>query len=67
MSNRYMMTAADVAEEIGVSKGKAYKLIKDLNAELSSKGLDGDMSFLQVCSMQKIESVHRVYEGKENL
>ena len=38
MSNRYMMTVADVAEEIGVSKGKAYKLIKDLNAELSSKG-----------------------------
>ncbi len=34
----YMMTADDIAEETGISKGKAYKLIKDLNAELASKG-----------------------------
>lgn len=34
----YMMTADDIAEEAGISKGKAYKLIKDLNAELASKG-----------------------------
>ncbi len=35
---KYMMTADDIAEEAGVSKGKAYKLIKDLNQELAAKG-----------------------------
>lgn len=38
MKENYMMTADDVADELGISKGKAYKLIRDLNAELSEKG-----------------------------
>ena len=32
-----MMTAEDVAKELGVSKGHAYKLIRELNEELQSK------------------------------
>lgn len=38
MNQNYMMTADEVALELGVSKGKAYKLIKDLNAELLDMG-----------------------------
>ena len=34
----YLLTAEDVAETLGVSKGHAYKLIRELNAELQSKG-----------------------------
>ncbi len=34
---KYLM-AADVSEELGVSKGKAYEIIKKLNEELSEKG-----------------------------
>lgn len=34
----YMMTADDVAQELGVSKGHAYKLIRTLNAELVKSG-----------------------------
>ena len=33
-----MMTAEDVSKELGVSKGHAYKLIRELNEELQSKG-----------------------------
>ena len=33
-----MMSADDIAEELGVSKGKAYKLIRDLNQELVKNG-----------------------------
>ena len=36
--NKYMMTAEDIAEEVGVSKGKAYQLIRKMNEELSEKG-----------------------------
>lgn len=32
------VVAAEVAEELGVSKGKAYAIIKQLNEELSEKG-----------------------------
>jgi sugar-specific transcriptional regulator TrmB len=32
------MSADDIAEELGVSKGKAYKLIRDLNQELVKNG-----------------------------
>lgn len=34
----YLLTAEDAAETLGVSKGHAYKLIRELNAELQSKG-----------------------------
>lgn len=33
-----MMTAEDVAKELGVSKGHAYKLIRELNEELKKAG-----------------------------
>lgn len=34
----YLLTAGEVAEALGVSKGHAYKLIRELNEELQSKG-----------------------------
>ncbi len=34
----YLLTAGEVAETLGVSKGHAYKLIRELNEELQSKG-----------------------------
>jgi len=38
MQKNYMMNANDVANEIGVSKGHAYKLIRQLNGELEASG-----------------------------
>ncbi len=38
MKETYMMTADEIADELGVSKGKAYKVIRDLNAELEQMG-----------------------------
>lgn len=34
----YLLTAREVTETLGVSKGHAYKLIRELNEELQSKG-----------------------------
>ena len=34
----YLMTANDVANELDVSKGHAYKVIRTLNEELREKG-----------------------------
>ncbi|MEE1007546.1 MAG: DNA-binding protein [Agathobacter sp.] len=38
MKKNYMMSAEDVANELGVSKGHAYKLIRQLNEELEASG-----------------------------
>lgn len=38
MSNKYLMRAEEVAEELGVSKAYAYKLMQRLNKELAEKG-----------------------------
>ncbi len=38
MQKNYMMSANDVADELGVSKGHAYKLIRQLNEELETSG-----------------------------
>lgn len=38
MNLNYMMTANDVAKELGVSKGHAYKMIRQLNDELHNSG-----------------------------
>lgn len=38
MKTNYMMCAQDVANEIGVSKAHAYKLIRQLNEELEASG-----------------------------
>ena len=36
------MTAEDVTKELGVSKGHAYKLIRELNGELKKSWLSCD-------------------------
>jgi hypothetical protein len=36
--NNYMMYAEDVSFELGISKGYAYKIIKELNKELKHEG-----------------------------
>ena len=38
MKKNYMMNANDVAKELGVSKGHAYKMIRKLNEELEAVG-----------------------------
>lgn len=34
----YMMTVEDVAQELGVSKQKGYRIIRQLNEELAAAG-----------------------------
>ena len=38
MSKELFMKADEVAKELGISKSRAYKLIRDLNDELEAKG-----------------------------
>ena len=38
MKTNYMMGAEDVANELGISKGHAYKVIRQLNEELEKSG-----------------------------
>lgn len=38
MKQEYWMKAEEIATEMGVSKGHAYKLIRELNAELKQSG-----------------------------
>lgn len=38
MSEKIYMRAEEVAEELGVSQAFAYRVIKQLNSELESKG-----------------------------
>ncbi len=38
MNKNYMMTAQDVVDMLGVSKGHAYKIIRQLNRELEDSG-----------------------------
>ena len=38
MNAKDMMNANDIAKELGVSKGHAYKLIRKLNEELEASG-----------------------------
>jgi len=38
MSERNFMTADDVAAELNISQSLAYKIIRELNAELRQKG-----------------------------
>ncbi len=38
MNNNYMVTAQDVVDMLGVSKGYAYKIIRQLNKELEYSG-----------------------------
>ncbi len=38
MSNQIFISVADVAQELGVSKSYAYKIVRELNTELRSNG-----------------------------
>ena len=38
MATNYMMTADEVAAELGISKGHAYKMIRQMNKELEKSG-----------------------------
>ena len=38
MRSDYRMTANDVAQALGISKGHAYKIVRELNDELEAKG-----------------------------
>lgn len=38
MQDRLYFTAQEVQEMLGVSRAKAYKIVKELNDELASKG-----------------------------
>jgi ribosomal protein S25 len=38
MSNQTFMSVADVAKELGVSKSYAYRIVRELNEELRSRG-----------------------------
>ena len=38
MDKNYMVTAQDVVDMLGVSKGHAYKIIRQLNKELEDSG-----------------------------
>ena len=38
MNKNYMVTAQDVVDMLGVSKGHAYKIIRQLNKELEDNG-----------------------------
>ena len=38
MENKTFMNADDIAEEMGISKSSAYKILRQLNAELREQG-----------------------------
>ena len=38
MNNTLFVTAGDIAEELGISKPFAYKLVRQMNEELDAKG-----------------------------
>lgn len=38
MAKKFMMTATEVMEELGVSRAFAYKLMQKMNKELAEKG-----------------------------
>ena len=38
MNKNYMVTAQDVVDMLGISKGHAYKIIRQLNKELADSG-----------------------------
>ena len=38
MASKFLMTAEEVAEELGISMAYAYRIIKEMNEELKAKG-----------------------------
>lgn len=55
--NKQFITAAEVAEVVGVSVGKAYQLIREMNAELKAAG------FLTVAGKVPIAFFEKKYYG----
>ena len=37
-TNNYLMSSKEIAKELGVSQGHAYKIIRQLNKELANAG-----------------------------
>lgn len=64
MSKQYM-TAAEVAEMVGVSSSKAYRIIKELNEQLAAKGyltIRGKISRAYFC--EKWYGLERMVQGE---
>ena len=53
MRTNYMMTADEVAAELGISKGHAYKMIRQMNEELEKAGFIGKRSFSDIRRQRK--------------
>ena len=47
------MTVDDVAEELSVSKSKAYKIVRQLNKELEEKGIITVAGRVCTCYLRK--------------
>ena len=57
----YMMTVDDVAQELGVSKQKGYRIIRQLNEELAAAG------YMTVqAKVPRTYWCERFYTGKRN-
>lgn len=57
----YMMTVDDVAQELGVSKQKSYRIIRQLNEELAAAG------YMTVpAKVPRTYWCERFYTGKRN-
>ncbi len=58
----YMMTVDDVAQELGVSKQKGYRIIRQLNEELEAAG------YMTVqAKVPRTYWSERFYSGKRNI
>ena len=58
----YMMTVDDVAQELGVSKQKGYRIIRQLNEELEAAG------YMTVqAKVPRTYWSERFYSGKRNV
>ena len=58
----YMMSVEDVVEELGVSKQKGYRIIRQLNAELEAAG------FMTVqAKIPRTYWSERFYTGKQTI
>ena len=61
MNKRYV-DANEVCEALGISKGKAYSIIRNLNKELSSKGF---ITVAGKCSRKYFEEKYYGYGSNE--
>lgn len=60
MDERLFITAAEVADTLGISKAFAYKLVRQMNKELAEKG------YLTIAGRVNREYfMEKLYDGKE--